>query len=127
MPELDALANQNINFSHHNQIGGSLTLEGTQWTIASMVGQEAGIPLLVPFNSKSYNDKSNFFSGVYTLGEILEQHGYINEIMMGSDSNFGCTSNFYKQHGNYYISDYNTAVEEGRIAKDYFVSIKTSE
>ena len=30
MPELDALANQNINFSHHNQIGGSLTLEGTQ-------------------------------------------------------------------------------------------------
>lgn len=40
---------------------------------------------------------------------------------MGSDSNFGCTSNFYKQHGNYYISDYNTAVEEGRIAKDYFV------
>ena len=115
------LANQNINFSHHNQIGGSLTLEGTQWTIASMVGQEAGIPLLVPFNSKSYNDKSNFFSGVYTLGEILEQHGYINEIMMGSDSNFGCTSNFYKQHGNYYISDYNTAVEEGRIAKDYFV------
>lgn len=121
MPELDALANQNINFSHHNQIGGSLTLEGTQWTIASMVGQEAGIPLLVPFNSKSYNDKSNFFSGVYTLGEILEQHGYINEIMMGSDSNFGCTSNFYKQHGNYYISDYNTAVEEGRIAKDYFV------
>lgn len=41
--------------------------------------------------------------------------------MMGSDSNFGCTSNFYKQHGNYYISDYNTAVEEGRIAKDYFV------
>ena len=90
-------------------------------TIASMVGQEAGIPLLVPFNSKSYNDKSNFFSGVYTLGEILEQHGYINEIMMGSDSNFGCTLNFYKQHGNYYISDYNTAVEEGRIAKDYFV------
>ena len=78
-------------------------------------------PLLVPFNSKSYNDKSNFFSGVYTLGEILEQHGYINEVMMGSDSNFGCTSNFYKQHGNYYISDYNTAVEEGRIAKDYFV------
>ena len=39
MPELDALANQNINFSHHNQIGGSFTLEGTQWTIALMVGQ----------------------------------------------------------------------------------------
>ena len=49
MPELDALANQNINFSHHNQIGGSLTLEGTQWTIASMVGQKQKIPLLVPF------------------------------------------------------------------------------
>ena len=60
MPELDALANQNINFFSSYQIVEVLTLEGTQWTIASMVGQEAGIPLLVPFNSKSYNDKSNF-------------------------------------------------------------------
>ena len=48
--ELGKLAKENINFSHSNKIGGSYTIEGTQWTIASMVGQEAGIPLLFPFS-----------------------------------------------------------------------------
>lgn len=121
MPELEELAVTNINFSHHDKIGGSLTLEGTQWTIASMVGQVAGIPLLLPFNSKSYDANSSFFKGIFTLGELLEKNGYVDEIMMGSDSNFGCTSNLYKQHGNYIVSDYNTAIKEGRIDKDYFV------
>ena len=48
--ELNCLhfSKENINFSHSNKIGGSYTIEGTQWTIASMVAQEAGIPLLFP-------------------------------------------------------------------------------
>ncbi len=121
MPELEKLANENINFSHSDKIGGSYTLEGTQWTIASMVAQETGIPLLLPITASSYDKDSSFLEGVYTIGEVLEQHGYVNELMLGSDGNFACTSNFYKQHGHYIISDYNTAIKEGRIDKDYFV------
>ena len=121
IPELEILARDNLNFSHHDKIGGSATLEGTQWTIASMVGQAAGIPLLFPFNGPKYDVDSSFLTGTYTLGEILQQNGYVNEIMMGSDSNFGCTSNFYQQHGNYLVSDYHTAIKEGRIDPDYFV------
>ena len=61
MPELEVLANNNINFSHQDRLGGSYTLEGTQWTIASMVAQESGIPLLLPITAKSYDNDSSFF------------------------------------------------------------------
>lgn len=71
--ELGELANENINFSHTDKIGGSYTIEGTQWTIASMVGQEAGIPLLFPLSKDKYDEHSSFLSGCYTLGEILEK------------------------------------------------------
>ena len=33
------------------------------------------------------------------IKDKLEKQGYQNRILMGSDANFGCTSNFYKQHG----------------------------
>ena len=74
--ELGKLAKENINFSHSNKIGGSYTIEGTQWTIASMVAQEAGIPLLLPLSKDKYDENSSFLSGCYTLGEILEKQGY---------------------------------------------------
>ena len=119
--ELGKLAKENINFSHSNKIGGSYTIEGTQWTIASMVAQEAGIPLLVPLSKDKYDENSSFLSGCYTLGEILEKQGYQNRILMGSDANFGCTSNFYKQHGNFKIEDTTSLKKEGRLPQDYHV------
>ena len=119
--ELGELAKENINFSHSNKIGGSYTIEGTQWTIASMVAQEAGIPLLFPLSKDKYNENSSFLSGCYTLGEILEKQGYQNRILMGSDANFGCTSNFYKQHGNFKIEDTTSLKKEGRLPQDYHV------
>lgn len=119
--ELGKLAKENINFSHSNKIGGSYTIEGTQWTIASMVAQEAGIPLLLPMSKNKYDENSSFLSGCYTLGEILEKQGYQNRILMGSDANFGCTSNFYKQHGNFKIEDTTSLKKEGRLPQDYHV------
>lgn len=86
-----------------------------------MVGQEAGIPLLFPLSKNKYDDHSSFLSGCYTLGEILESQGYQNRILMGSDANFGCTSNFYKQHGNFKIEDTTSLKEEGRLPQDYHV------
>lgn len=68
-----------------------------------------------------YDENSSFLSGCYTLGEILEKQGYLNRILMGSDANFGCTSNFYKQHGNFKIEDINSLKQEGRLPQDYHV------
>lgn len=119
--ELGRLAKENINFSHHDKIGGSYTLEGTQWTIASMVAQESGIPLLLSIFGKKYNTETSFLPGVYTIGEILEKQGYVNEIIMGSDADFGCGSNFHKQHGHFRIVDFNNVKKEGRLPEDYQV------
>ena len=40
---------------------------------------------------------------------------------MGSDARFAGLSNYYTQHGNYKIMDYNKAIEVGYIPKDYHV------
>ena len=84
-----------------------IALIGT--TGASFYGFRAD--LIKKLIKNKYDENSSFLSGCYTLGEILEKQGYQNRILMGSDANFGCTSNFYKQHGNFKIVDYNSAIE----------------
>lgn len=121
IPELSKLATENINFSNTDNMGGSYTIDGTQWTIASQVSQNMGIPLNLSIKSKKYDNTTEFLPGGYSLGEVLEANGYVNEFMCGSDADFGGTSNFYKQHGNYIIRDYKSFKENGDIDKDYFV------
>lgn len=121
IPELSKLATENINFSNTDSMGGSHTIDGTQWTIASQVSQNMGIPLNLSIKSKKYDNTTEFLPGGYSLGEVLEANGYVNEFMCGSDADFGGTSNFYKQHGNYIIRDYKSFKENGDIDKDYFV------
>ena len=55
------MAKNNINFSHNDNIGGSMTIDGTQWTIASQVSQNMGIPLSLPINAKNYDKNTKFF------------------------------------------------------------------
>lgn len=121
IPELINLAKNNINFSNNDKLGGSRTIDGTQWTIASQVSQNMGIPLNLSIKSEKYDNNTKFLPGGYALGEVLEANGYVNEFMCGSDANFGGTSNFYKQHGNYIIRDYKSFKKNGDISDDYFV------
>ena len=57
--------------------------------------------------------------GATAIGEILEQEGYYNIFMAGSDFTFGGRRDYFTQHGNYEIWDYNTAAELGKIPSDY--------
>ena len=41
--------------------------------------------------------------------------------MIGSDATFGGRRNYFTQHGNYNIKDYNYAIEQGWIPEDYKV------
>ena len=52
IPELTNLAKENVSFSNSNDLGGSRTIDGTQWTIASQVSQNIfylEVTLLVRF------------------------------------------------------------------------------
>ena len=121
IPELTILAQENEDFSGaQTTLNGGISLSGSTWTIGAMFAQTSGLPL----KSNVYNDmdtQDSFFSGVITLGDILEEEGYNQELMVGSDASFGGRALYFKGHGDYDIWDYNTAVEEEKISSDYYV------
>lgn len=120
IPELEKLAQDNINFSNTEKLGGAVPMPGTGWTVAGMVAQTSGVPLKTAFgdNDNSYSGYSSFLPGVYSLGDILKKEGYNLKLMVGSDAEFGGRKDYFSVHGNYEIFDFNTAVEEGKMTKD---------
>lgn len=116
-PNLEELALNNINFSNTNLLGGALESYGTSWTVAAMIAQTAGIPLKVKLNDISSSDSTSF-SNIKVLGDIFKDNGYDNYLLMGSDANFGGRKVYFESH-NYFVSDYHTAIKEGKIDSDY--------
>lgn len=122
IPELTELADNNLTFSYgNNDNNGFLVPSMSGWTAAAMVGQTSGIPLNIPVDGNSYVSKDNFLPGCYSIGQILEDNGYTNELLLGSDSEFGGRKFYFQQHGNFNIVDYYTAIKNGWIDKDYKV------
>ena len=121
IPELTQLAKQNINFSENKDIGGASSPSGTGWTIAAMVAQTSGLPLLIPVDATIYGEYSEFLPGAISLGDILKQHGYNQEIMVGSDMSFGGRRSYFTDHGEYIIYDLFTARNKRKIPNDYYV------
>lgn len=122
--ELTDLALENINFSSTDLIGGAHMAYNTSWTMAAMVAHTSGIPLKTIFNQ---DDKSTYsdgttLKGAYSLGDILKDEGYKQYIMVGSDLTFGGRRVYFKNHGNYTVFDYFTAIDDGIIDEDYYVN-----
>ncbi len=121
IPELTKLALENINFSDTKMVGGAYQVSYASWTMAGMVAQSAGIPLLLPIEGNSYPNYDSFLPGSYSLGDVLNDNGYVQEIIFGSDSNFGGRKKYFETHGNYIIKDYYTAKEDSIIDKNHYV------
>lgn len=115
MPRLTSLAKENTYFSRNESLAGAIEVEGTGWTIAAMVAQMSGVPLMIPIGRNSYGQYGEFLPGITSMGEILKKYGYNNEIIIGSDREFAGVDTFYEQHGEYKIYDYNTALEDGYV------------
>lgn len=120
IPELYDLAQNNINFSHSNGVGGWEAVTNTTWTSAAMVAQTSGVPLSIPLQYTIPDTDSNFLPKITTLTDILNQNGYYQTVMFGSVSSYGGRGNYFSQHGVDRIIDYSTAIEDGIIPKDYF-------
>lgn len=121
IPNLTKLAKENTHFSSKNNLQGATEVEGTTFTLASMVAQTSGVPFIVPIGDNSYGDFTEFMPGVTTMGQILAKEGYTNHLILGSNSEFAGIDTYFKTHGNYEIFDYDTAVERGYIDEDYYV------
>ena len=123
IPELTKVANENINFSDSDTLGGAYPISLTTWTIAGIVAQTSGLPLKIPvtIEQNSFDKYDSFLSGATSLGDILKENGYKNEVIFGSNASFGGREKYLKSHGDYEIKDLYTAREEGRIPDDYYV------
>ena len=120
IPELCELAKENEDFSgSETELNGGLVLPGTGWTIAAMVAHTSGIPMKIGSNNMSR--LKEFFPKMTNLGDILKENGYTQELLIGSDADFGGRRTLFSQHGDYNIADYNYAKENGWIDEDYYV------
>lgn len=92
-PELSALKNEGLDFSHTAQ------LPGTDYTIAGMVASQCGIPLFAPFEGNASASVSSFFPQNICLGDILKNSGYANYFVQGANLRFAGKDVFLKSHG----------------------------
>lgn len=123
IPELTTLAQENEDFSGKDDtaLNGGYSMPGTTWTMGAMFGQTSGLPLNISIDANDMDTQDNFFPEIITIGDILESAGYSQTLMLGSDATFGGRRNYFTQHGNYNIKDYNYAIEQGWIPEDYKV------
>lgn len=120
--ELTQLSLENENFSgSEGGLNGGIPLKGATWTIGAMFAQTSGLPLNIPIDKNAMSTQEEFFPGVTSIGDILAENGYKQTLLIGSDAAFGGRDLYFKGHGNYEIKDYYTAIQEGKIAEDYYV------
>ncbi|MBQ8310849.1 MAG: LTA synthase family protein [Clostridia bacterium] len=127
IPHLTDLAFANISFSDSSpyHIGGFHSIAGTSWTMGALMGTTSGVPFsLSVFGQNSHNSlgkNGKFVNGLTNLGDILEEKGYNQEFLCGSNASFAGRDTYFTVHGNYEIFDYYTAIEEGYIENGYYV------
>lgn len=122
IPELTEIAQENENFSGKDtQINGAYSMYGATWTMGAMFAHTAGLPLNISIGSNDMDTQDTFFAGAVTLGDILQEQGYSQRLLIGSDATFGGRRLYFTEHGEHDIVDYQYAVENGWIPEDYYV------
>ncbi|MGN0776395.1 MAG: LTA synthase family protein [Candidatus Ventricola sp.] len=126
IPEMTEIAKENVSFSQSDLLEGAVVAPACGWTIAGLVAETAGLPLkLYAYEDgadgvdNSMDNVATFMPGATMLGDILEQAGYRNVFLAGSDFTFGGRRLMYTQHGDYEIRDYLYAERENLIPADY--------
>ncbi len=125
IPELYTLAQENVNFSQHDAVGGFRSVNGTTWTIGAMVGQTAGVPLKTPDDvedwQNGYGTEGVFLPGLTNISDILHENGYYQALMVGSVASFGGREVYYESHGTDRVYGLSDGRRDGIVASDYFV------
>lgn len=120
IPELTQMGLENEDFSGEEPVlNGGISLPGSNWTAGAMFAMATGAPLKVPINGNNIRSEEDFFPKMKSLGTILQEQGYRQELLIGSNASFGGRDYFYKGHGDFDIRDYKYARENGRIPEDY--------
>ncbi len=119
IPNLTKLANDNISFSDEDRLGGIISAKNTDWTMAAIWATSTGAAFNFPIEGNSdFGNQEHFSKNTVTLGDILEDKGYYQEFLCGSDARFGGRKAFFEQHGQYRVYDLFTAEDEGYLTPE---------
>lgn len=118
IPALTKLAQENVSFSNSEKLGGWQVLNGTNWTLAALFATTAGIPYLLQTGEDTSD--GSYMPGVVNLGDVLQDKGYAQEFLCGSDSDFAGRKDYFEQHGGYQVVDVYEARKKGYISDDYW-------
>jgi phosphoglycerol transferase len=81
-------------------------IDGASWTSASIVSNLSGVPLKVNFKENK-NSSKYFMKNIYSLGDLLKDNGYNNEVISGATTSFGKVNEYFNTHG-YDVIDVDT-------------------
>lgn len=122
IPELTEIAKENEDFSGTDEkLNGGIVFPGTGFTTGGIFARSVGLPLKLDIFAESMDEQTSFFPNVTALGDILEEEGYKQVFLLGSDSSFGGRRLYFGEHGDFEIRDYVYAQENEWIDPDYMV------
>ncbi len=121
IPGATQLARENISFSNTDQLGGFVAMPGATWTMGALFATQTGLPFAFPVEGNSMGELDVFAANVTGLGDLLEEYGYQQMFLCGSDVKFAGRDHFFRDHGDFQLYDYYTALENGDIPEDYHV------
>ena len=120
IPELAQLADAHINFSESESLGGALNYDGTTWTASALVSQTSGMPVKVPLLAGNFGGEDvPYMPGIVSIGSLLQEQGYKQVFLMGSDAGFGGRRHYIMEHGNYEIGDTKAMIAAGKLPAGY--------
>lgn len=119
IPNLTRIADENISFSDEDGLGGFISAKNTDWTMSAIWATQTGAAFAFPIGgNEDFGNQEKFAANTVTLGDILEDKGYRQEFLCGSDATFGGRKAFFEQHGSFRIFDLFTAEEEGYLTPE---------
>ncbi len=128
IPNLTKLSEDVIDFSGSDStmLNGASSWKYTTWTMGGMFAATSGLPLKIPIETDGVDTnymstQDSFFPGITTLGDILQEQGYENDLLIGSDATFGGRRLYFSTHGDYQFYDYNHYSEDGELPSGYKV------
>ena len=107
IPGLTKLAEENINFSHNDKLGGFKNLKGAKYTMASLVAQNCAIPLRLPIEAARFRPQNGFLPGATCLYDILAKEDYSLVFMQGTSEKSYGLGKFLKTHNKPQVFDWN--------------------
>lgn len=109
-----------INFSGTDKIGGMKTVSGASASVPGMSSMFSGVLYRPPVFDAKWHTNS-FLPGMQNLGDLLQEQGYKQRLLTGTDPTPYGIKEFFESHGNYEIYDYYKYKELGYISQDYNV------